>query len=574
MRYFFPFAILLFAALPMSGHGQISMIGDAQWKGDTALPYADAYAPKGGRFTMGHVGSFNSLNPFQIRGQAPYEIRVYVHESLGTRSWDEPFAIYGQLASDIIMAEDRTSITFQLDPDAQFADGTPVKPSDVVFSYELLREHGRPNHRSYYGQVREVRSDDQSVTFLLPEDNRELALIMALMPVLPAHATDKNAFIEGKLDQVMGSGPYEVASVDIGRQLVLKRRDDYWGKDNNINKGRFNFNEIVIDYYRDSNALFESFKAGLIDVYIDSDPLHWQQAYDFPAAKDGRIVQREFPHGRPSGLEGMVLNSRKPPLDKWQVRRGLNLLFPSKEIGDAFFGGQRKPIRGLFSNTDLVMEASPSMQSCMDGDQSFAPADSMTSQPDQRRAKRQAFRLFKEAGLNLKDGRWHLSDGAPFDLEIMAKDAASERILVTYANNLKESGINASVRLVDSSQFTDRMQSFSYDATVWRWYVSLSPGNEQAYYWGSKAADNEGSRNYAGLKSSCVDDAIARLVDASNQYAFKAAMQDLMVGINRAQIVVPFFYDDRDRVALNAEIGTPERTALYGIQMDSWWRKP
>ncbi|MAW13691.1 MAG: ABC transporter substrate-binding protein [Alphaproteobacteria bacterium TMED150] len=566
-------SILCLFVVTFSGHGQIAMIGSAQWDGEGPLSYVNENAPKGGRFTMGHVGSFNSLNPFQIRGQSPYELRVYVHESLGTRSWDEPFSIYGQLASDISLSDDRSSITFTIDPNARFADGQQVTAKDVLFSFELLRDHGRPNHRSYYSKVVKAQSDnDASITFDLPKDNRELALIMALMPVLPAHATDRQAFIDGKLERIMGSGPYQVASADFGRQLVLKRRDDYWGQQKNINKGRFNFDEIIIDYYRDSNALFESFKAGLIDVYIDSDPLHWQQAYQFPAANEGQIVQREFSHGRPSGLEGMVLNSRIPPLDKWQVRRGLNLLFPADEIGEAFFGGQRKHIDGYFSNTDLAMEASQVMANCMNKDPSFVPEKDMAEFTDPRRAKRKAFGLFQQAGLALKDGRWRLPDGSVFRLEIMAKDAASERILVTYANALTQSGIDASVRLVDSSQFTDRMQGFSYDATIWRWYVSLSPGNEQAYYWGSEAADNEGSRNYAGLKSSCVDDAIARLVDATNEDMFTIAMQDLMVGLKRSQMVVPFFYDDRDRVALNAGIGTPERTSLYGIQMDSWWR--
>ena len=566
-------SILCLFVVTFSGHGQIAMIGSAQWDGEGPLSYVNENAPKGGRFTMGHVGSFNSLNPFQIRGQSPYELRVYVHESLGTRSWDEPFSIYGQLASDISLSDDRSSITFTIDPNARFADGQQVTAKDVLFSFELLRDHGRPNHRSYYSKVIKAQSDnDASITFDLPKDNRELALIMALMPVLPAHATDRQAFIDGKLERILGSGPYQVASADFGRQLVLKRRDDYWGQQKNINKGRFNFDEIIIDYYRDSNALFESFKAGLIDVYIDSDPLHWQQAYQFPAAKEGQIVQREFSHGRPSGLEGMVLNSRIPPLDKWQVRRGLNLLFPADEIGEAFFGGQRIHIDGYFSNTDLAMEASQVMANCMNKDPSFVPEKDMAEFTDPRRAKRKAFGLFQQAGLALKDGRWRLPDGSVFRLEIMAKDAASERILVTYANALTQSGIEASVRLVDSSQFTDRMQGFSYDATIWRWYVSLSPGNEQAYYWGSEAADNEGSRNYAGLKSSCVDDAIARLVDATNEDMFTTAMQDLMVGLKRSQMVVPFFYDDRDRVALNAGIGTPERTSLYGIQMDSWWR--
>lgn len=566
-------SILCLFVVTFSGHGQIAMIGSAQWDGEGPLSYVNENAPKGGRFTMGHVGSFNSLNPFQIRGQSPYELRVYVHESLGTRSWDEPFSIYGQLASDISLSDDRSSITFTIDPNARFADGQQVTAKDVLFSFELLRDHGRPNHRSYYSKVIKAQSDnDASITFDLPKDNRELALIMALMPVLPAHATDRQAFIDGKLERILGSGPYQVASADFGRQLVLKRRDDYWGQQKNINKGRFNFDEIIIDYYRDSNALFESFKAGLIDVYIDSDPLHWQQAYQFPAANEGQIVQREFSHGRPSGLEGMVLNSRIPPLDKWQVRRGLNLLFPADEIGEAFFGGQRKHIDGYFSNTDLAMEASQVMANCMNKDSNFVPEKDMAEFTDPRRAKRKAFGLFQQAGLALKDGRWRLPDGSVFRLEIMAKDAASERILVTYANALTQSGIEASVRLVDSSQFTDRMQGFSYDATIWRWYVSLSPGNEQAYYWGSEAADNEGSRNYAGLKSSCVDDAIARLVDATNEDMFTTAMQDLMVGLKRSQMVVPFFYDDRDRVALNAGIGTPERTSLYGIQMDSWWR--
>src|SRR5580693_8070471 len=318
----------------------IAMHGKPLWADDfIAAPYANPDAPKGGRLVQGLLGTFDSLNPLIVRGLAVQAVRGYVIESLMARGYDEPFTLYGLLAQTVETDDTRSYVTFSLNPAARFSDGTPVTADDVVFSWQLLRDHGRPSHRAYYGKVAHAEARDaRTVRFDLGGSNdRELPLILGLMPVLPKHAIDVATFEETTLAKPIGSGPYVVASVDTGKSITFKRDPNYWGRALPINRGLWNFDEMRFDYYRDANAYFEAFKAGLYDVRSETDPGRWQTGYDFPAARDGRVVKEAFPTGLPKFSSDLVFNTRRPIFADIRVRQAISLLFDFRWVNRNFF---------------------------------------------------------------------------------------------------------------------------------------------------------------------------------------------------------------------------------------------
>src|SRR5579863_8625821 len=307
--------------------------------GFTAAPYVNPDAPKGGRLVQGVLGTFDSLNPLIVKGLAVQAIRGYVVESLMARGYDEPFTLYGLLARTVETDDARSYVTFSLDPAARFSDGTPVTAEDVIFSWQLLRDHGRPNHRTYYSKVAKAESlDARTVRFDLAGSNdRELPLILGLMPVLPKHAIDVATFEDTTLAKPVGSGPYLVADVAVGKSITLKRDPNYWGRALPINRGLWNFDELRFDYYRDANAYFEAFKSGLYDVHSENDPSRWRTGYDIPAVRDGRIVKESFSDGLPKLSSAFVFNTRRPIFSDIRVREAITLLFDAEWVNHNFY---------------------------------------------------------------------------------------------------------------------------------------------------------------------------------------------------------------------------------------------
>ena len=345
------FAVSGAAAAAAEAAHAIAMHGaPAMPDGFTVLPYANPDAPKGGRLVQGVLGTFDSLNPLIVKGLAVQAIRGYVVESLMARGYDEPFTLYGLLARTVETDEARSYVTFRLDPAARFSDGVPVTAEDVIFSWQLLRDHGRPNHRAYYAKVVKAESlDARTVRFDLGGSNdRELPLILGLMPVLPKHAIDVATFEETTLAKPVGSGPYVVADVDPGRSVTLKRDPNYWGRALPINRGLWNFDELRFDYYRDANAYFEAFKSGLYDVRSETDPSRWQTGYDFPAVRDGRIVKEAFANGLPKPTSAFVFNTRRPIFSDIRVRQAISLLF------DAAMGQPQLLLRSISAQPELL----------------------------------------------------------------------------------------------------------------------------------------------------------------------------------------------------------------------------
>lgn len=551
--------------------------------------YARPAAPKGGRLVLGVQGSFDSLNPLIVRGVAAAGVRAYVYESLMARGLDEPFSLYGLVAESVEAPDDRSWVSFTLRPEARFSDGKPITVDDIVFSHALLRDKGRPNHRSYYSKVTKVETlGERTVKFTFtPDGDREMPLIMGLMPVLPRHAMTPEAFEKTSLTGPVGSGPYRVSSVNAGASVTYARDPDYWGRDLAVNKGRFNFDEIRYDYYRDANAMFEAFKKGLFDVWPESDPGRWAQGYDFPAAKDGRVEKLEVPIGLPSGMRGLVFNTRRPQFADKRVREALTLVFDFEWINKNLYHGLYTRTQSFFDRSELSSHGKPAnarekellapfpdavSAKIMAGTASFPSGDASGRN---RGNLRRALKLLKSAGYTLKDGILiNAKTGAAFAFEIPIVTRSQERLFLSYARALKRIGIDARIRQVDSAQYQRRRQTFDYDVVEVVWYASLSPGNEQSFRWGSQAADREGSFNFAGVKSKAVDAMIQAVLEAKDRAAFVSAVRALDRVLLSGNYVLPLFHLPKQWVARQTRVSGPENASLFGYQLSTWWHKP
>jgi peptide/nickel transport system substrate-binding protein len=572
------------AAYAIAMHGAPAMP-----EGFTAPPYANPDAPKGGRLVQGVLGTFDSLNPLIVKGLAVQATRGYVIESLMARGYDEPFTLYGLLARTVETDDARDYVTFRLDPAARFSDGVPVTADDVIFSWQLLRDHGRPNHRAYYSKVVNAeRLDARSVRFdLTGSGDRELPLILGLMPVLPKHAIDAANFEDTTLAKPVGSGPYVVAAVDPGKSVTLKRDPNYWGRALAINRGEWNFDELRFDYYRDANAYFEAFKAGLYDVRSESDPSRWQTGYDIPAVRGGRIVKETFANGLPKPATAFVFNTRRPIFSDIRVREAIALLFDAEWVNRNFFFDLYKRSASFFDDSELSAYHRPAdarerallapfpdavRPDVLDG--TWSPPVSDGSGRDRANLKA-ALALFTAAGYELNDAQLReRPSGRPFTFEIMVTSRDEERLALAFAGNLARAGIAAQVRLVDAVQYDQRRVSFDFDMIENRWEQSLSPGNEQSFYWGSAAADQEGTRNYMGVRSAAVDAMIAAMLQARARADFVDAVRALDRVLISGFYVVPLFYLPAQWVARWVAVEHPARTSLSGYLPETWWHKP
>ncbi|MEM8855888.1 MAG: extracellular solute-binding protein [Pseudomonadota bacterium] len=589
------FALLGALTVPHQSLAQtgIAMHGEPQLEPTDALPYAVPDAPQGGRITFGALGTYDNLNPMIPRGAVAPGLRdlLYgnlVYESLLERNRDEPFSLYGLLADTVTVSPARDAVTFTIDPKARFSDGTPVTAKDVVFTLDLLREKGWPYARTYYAKVEEVETpDERTVHFRFPNANdRELALILGLMPILPAHDTDPETFSRTTLDPPVGTGPYVIADVDPGRSIIYRRNPDYWGNDLALNKGRYNAEEIRFVFYRDENAMFEAFKTGEIDVHLETDATRWANGYTFPAARDGRILKTEIPTATPRGMYAFVFNTRRPQFQDKRVREAMTLLFDFEWINANLFFGMRRRTSSFFENSELEATGRPADErerkllaafedvvtpTIMDG--TWQPPTSDGSGRD-RTNLRQAFRLFQEAGWRIKDGRLVDEAGNPFTFEILVATREDERLALAYQRLLRPAGIDASVRYVDNQQYTARMRAFDFDMARVYWPASLSPGNEQLHRWSVPSAEVDGSFNYAGAREPAVDAMIDAMLSAEEREDFVAAVRALDRVLLSGFYVVPLFNTPVQWVAYWDRLGRPDNQSLSGVELETWWVKP
>ncbi|RUO97204.1 extracellular solute-binding protein [Hyphomicrobium sp.] len=554
-----------------------------------AFAYTNPSAPKAGKLTLGVLGSYENVNPLIVGGTPASGIREFVVEALMARSLDEPFTLYGLLAETIDVADDRKSVTFALNPAARFSDGTPVTAEDVITSFELLKAKGRPNHRTYFAKVTKAEKvGDRSVRFSFEDaTDRELPLILGLMPVFAAHATTAEKFASASMTPLLGSGPYTVDKIDAGRSIIYRRDPNYWGKDLPVNRGRFNFDEIRFDYYRDASSMFEAFKAGNIDLRLEEDPGRWATGYNIPSVRDGRIIKAEFDIGLPAGMTALVFNTRRSVFADPLVRRALIMLFDFEWCNRTLYNGLYSRTESYFERSYLASTGHPAdayerkllepfpgavRPEILEGTYRFPQSDgSGQDRPNQKKA----FALLKEAGMVLKSGRMvNGKTGEPLAFEILANSNAQEALLLSYARSLAPLGIQARVRVVDSAQYQARLIDYDYDMIQNTWQSSLSPGNEQLFRWSAKTADAKGSFNYAGVKNPAADAMIGAMLAAESEQDFVSSVRALDRVLLSGDYVVPLFYTPRQWVPYWARLKHPEKTPLFGYAVDTWWTEP
>ena len=547
--------------------------------------YVNPDAPKGGTLKMSAFGSFDTFNPYVIKGVAAAGTGL-LFDTLMVESADEPFSEYGLIAETIEMPQDRSWVAFNINRKARFSDGTPVTAQDVVFSFNLLKTKGLPMFRYYYGNVENVTADKpMRVLFTFKKgDNRELPLILGQMPVLSEQYWKDKDFSATTLDKIVGSGPYKIADFEAGRYVVYERNPDYWAKDLPPAKGFYNFDKIRYDYYRDATVAVEAFKSAAFDVRVENEAKKWVSAYNGFSEKDG-LIKKSFTHSLPSGMQGFVFNTRRPFFADRKVRKALGLVFDFEWSNKNLFYGLYKRTESYFDNSELASKNLPEGEELklLERYKKQLPPEvfekpfsleKTTGDGNIRPQMEKAFALLEEAGWTIQDNVLKNKKGEPFRFEILidsASSAAWERIALPYIRNLKRLGIDAVLRAVDSTQYKNRLDSYDYDMIVYVWGQSTSPGNEQRYFWGSTAADANGLQNYAGIKNPVVDELIEKIIEASDRKKLVAAVNALDRVLLWEYYVVPHWYVPETRLVFWDKFGMPDVSVMKGVQMMTWW---
>ncbi|MFN4088792.1 MAG: extracellular solute-binding protein [Alphaproteobacteria bacterium] len=562
----------------------IAMHGEPKYPPDFPhFDYVNPDAPKGGTLRLAAEGTYDSFNAHIARGTAASISSIY--ETLLTSSADEPFTEYGLLAESIEMPEDRSWVAFTLRPEARWHDGQPVTVEDVIWSLETLKTHGAPFYRFYYQAITAAEKvGERTVRFAFaPGDNREMPLIAGQFPILPRHWWEGRDFSATTLERPLGSGPYRIGAFEPGRFVELQRVADYWGETLPVNVGQNNFDRIRIDYFRDATVIRQAVRAGNIDWRMENQAKAWAVDYDTPAVARGLLRKVEFPNERPTGMQAFVLNTRRAQFEDARVRRALAYAFDFEWTNQNLFFGAYARTESFFSNSELAADSLPEGEELeileryrgRVPDQVFtqvyrAPATDGSGWP--RENLKRALELLAEAGWVVRDMRLiNEATGQQMRFEFLLSSQAFERIVLPYIRNLARLGIDASARLVDQSQYVNRVRSYDFDVIVGVWGQSRSPGNEQGEYWGSDAADRPSSRNLIGVRDPVVDDLIALIIAAPTRESLVARTRALDRVLLWNHYVVPNWYNRTDRIVFWDKFGYPETIPDNGTSTSWWW---
>ncbi len=569
------------------GHG-IAMRGEPKYKaGFPHFEYVNPAAPKGGSVVFGAIGSFDNLNPFILKGQSAAGIGS-LFETLMTSSLDEPFTMYGLLAETIEWPEDRSWVAFALNPRARWQDGRSVTAEDAVWTFETLKTKGHPFYRHYYRDVAKAEATGpRSVRFTFAgTPNPELPLIVGQMPVLPRHYWQGKDFEATTLTPPLGSGPYKVRSVDPGRSISYELDPNWWGRDLPVNVGQDNIGQIRYDYYRDEGVQREAFKAGNIDLLVENTAKEWATGYEIPAVQRGVIVKRKIPNETPQGMQAFAFNTRRQMFQDPRVREALGHMFDFEWSNANLFYGEYTRTASYFANSDYAATGlpGPGELRILQKYRGRIPEEVFTKayEPprtdgsgDIRGGLRTALRLLGEAGWTVSGGKLVNSrTGAAMKFEILLVQPAFERVVLPFTRNLRRLGVEATVRTVDTAQYQNRLDKFDFDMIVASWGQSLSPGNEQRDFWGSQAADTEGSSNYVGIKSPVVDELIELIVSARTQEDLVDACRALDRVLLWSHYVIPQWHQAATRVLYWDKFATPAVMPRYSIGLNTWWIDP
>ena len=571
-------------------HG-IAMYGEPALPPDFVhLPYANPDAPTGGRIVTGEVGGFDSLNPHIRLGSTPWQLRFLAYESLLIRSWDEPFTLYGLLAESVEVDPAGFWVEFTLNPAARFSDNSSVTMEDVVWSYETLGTEGHPRYLNAWQNVETIEAlDERRLRITFKEADREMALIMGLRPILKKAQWDGQDFQASGLDVIpIASAPYVVDDFEAGRFVSLRRNPDYWGAYLPVRRGTNVIDEIRLEFFADGNAMFEAFKAGIVTTMRETNAANWAENYQFPRVQSGEVILSEVPHQRPSGMNGLVMNTRRAAFSDWRVREAMIQAFNFEYINLTLNGGVEPRITSYFSNSPLGMRDGAAtgrvaeflapfeadlLQGALEG---YALPQTDGTEAN-RAGIRRAMALLEEAGYRVENGVMQTPEGAPFTFDILLSQGSTEMqsIVNIYVEALARLGIVPTVTTVDSAQYRERIDNFDFDITDITRGLSLSPGNEQRLYWGCDLAETTGSRNLMGACHPAIEAMIDQMLTSASQEDYRAAVHALDRVLMSERYVIPFWYSPISRLAHNAELKFPDYIPIYGDwigwQPDVWW---
>lgn len=572
----------------ISMHGQPALPANYQH-----FPYVNPFVKKGGKIAYGVVGTFDSLNPFVIKGMRTTARGIWdpeygnlFYETLMTRSASEPFSLYGLLAESVEWDDARSFIQFNLNPKAKWQDGQPVTPEDVIFSFQILQQRGRPPFNKRLDTVSKMEKvGEHSVRFTFNDKaDRETPLIIAAStPILPKHAINPDKFEESSLSTPVGSGPYKIKEIRPGERITYERDPNYWGKDIPSKVGLDNYDEISITYFLQDSTLFEAFKKGEVDIYPDGDTSHWTRAYNFPAANSGDVQRDTFTPQLPTGMLGFVFNTRRHTFADVKVREALTLAFDFEWVNKNLYGNAFKRTESYWQNSALgafghaaddrelsILGAAKDKiaPEILAGTYTLPISDGSGAD---RNVLRQAVALLSQAGYSINDGRMVDASGKPLSFEVMTQNDGQEKMALAYQRTLRLIGINMTIRTVDDAQYQARSNSFDYDMIVKSYPSPLSPGAEQFNRWGSASRDQQGSFNYAGVANPDIDRILKGIVDAKGLEDFQASVRALDRLLVAGHYVVPLYYSNEQRLARWKRINRPDQVPLQGYQLPTWW---
>ena len=565
-------------------HG-IAMHGEPKYPPNFQhFEYVNPSAPKGGSVKLHGIGTFDSLNPHILKGVPVGGLAV--SETLLESSKDEPFTEYGLIAESITVPEDRSWVAFKLRDQARWHDGKPITVDDVIFSFETLMEKGHPFYRSYFADVKKAEKiGDREVRFTFKAgDNRELPLIMGQMPVLPKHYWQGRDFAATTLEPPLGSGPYKVVEVTPGRSVTIERVPDYWGKNLPVNRGRYNFDRVTFDFYRDRTVALQAFLGGQYDFRQENSAKDWATAYDVPPVKNGLIIKEEIEHDLPTGMQAFIFNTRRDMFADRRVREALAYAFDFEWSNASLAHNAYTRTKSYFSNSDLASSGLPQGEELkiLEKYRGRVPGEVFTKEyvppttdgsGNLRANLKKAVDILKSAGWEIRDRKMtNVKTGKTLKFEIVDEDPAFERWTLPFIANLQKIGVEANFRHVDTAQYKRRMDDFDFDMTIGSFGQSLSPGNEQRDFWASAKADIPGSRNWIGIKDPAVDELVELVINAPDRESLIARTRALDRVLLWNHYVIPHFHIDRFRLAYWDKFGHPKVAPRYGLGFpDSWW---
>ena len=565
----------------------IAMHGEPKYDQNfISVEYVSNNAEKGGNIVRSAIGTYDTFNPFTLKGTSAAGIGL-LYESLTVGSSDEAFTEYGLLAKSIEWPDDRSWVTFTLRDEAKWHDGKKITSDDVVWTFNTLMEKGHPFYKYYYGDVSEVtKITENKVKFEFSTNtNKELVLIVGQLPVLPKHYWENKNFEETTLDVPIGSGPYKVKSFDAGRSITYELDMDYWGFENNIvpiKVGKDNMGSIRYDYYKDRGVEREAFKSGEIDFFSENTSKEWATGYDIDAVTEGLIKKELIPHENPQGMQAFAFNTRKDIFADKRVRKALSFAFDFEWTNKNLFYGAYKRTDSFFENSELASSGLPSQAELayLNPYIDQLPKEIFNEEYSNpktdgsgfiRNELQEATKLLQEAGWKLRDGKLENLNGEHFEFEILLVSPAFERIVLPFIDNLEKLGINASLRTIDSSQYQKRIESFDFDMVVFTFSQSLSPGNEQRNFWSSGAADTNGSRNIIGIKNNVIDLLIENLINAKDREDLITISRALDRVLLWNYYVIPQWHISAYRVLYWDMFDQPKQKPKYSLGFDTWW---